>query len=1842
MSTCINKNNGNVTKLSEITGLPAAAVAAKIAVWQSNGNEGKIPTHVDLGMPFLPWSKNIDIYKQYNLLNVEGTIKDLTESAAKKWATVNNNSPEYYFEARLNAAGKWVIAIAKRLWDKRNNSQLALFNKTEGDMLPNQTVITILDKLKNRFKVDYQIISPAEAKGLLSNTRDGYNNETGFYFGNKVYIVDNGDGLDLDSAIHEYGHPFMRALNKYNPSLFQNIVADILATNRGKQILQEVIDLKYDKEEQAEEIAVRALTILAKKDYNLKTGSLFEKAVEKLLRFLTTMLKDVFGRKELKLSTLSAETSLQTLSDIFNLKQGVVNLNEIVNIKPGVQELFDSTPELANQVYETLGFDNTVTSKVILQKKFADTYNIIYNNETIGTIDIPSDLEGDTISIGDVNIKQEFRGKGLGVETYKAAMQIADKPLESFMATDEANRVWNSLIKQGLAKKTETGFISINNQITPQQKQQALQLYSQYLDTIFPDSKVKDIVYHGTDKDFDAFIKQFENGIFLTKNKNYAKVYGSNIKQVIINSQNLLNIYNLARTDKRDEDINLFIDFQDFIDENDNRGYSLKQLNDREESLNNKVISLTNRPFLYEFYKEKGYDSLLGSDEYVVFEPEQIHILGSKQDIEGFKEFTRGQKNDKVAFNRKVEPKNQKEIYDKINPVGKISKEGDEYVVLGEKGYKRVTSITQKTFGLGNKDTEMSQFLGNMFHAIAANAVKEAFPDFNKHFKTIELVDAPDNKQFSLSTLPDISRNNILAIIKPVIEAAKKQGSVLSAELMVANTKTKIAGTIDLLEITKDGEIKSLDYKTSMNKGTTKSNYKKLLGNSEQQILYKKILDYDDPNLGREGINIKYQELMKIVSYMKDGIPTFKVLETSPVIYQTSLDKRKNEMLGELFNQIKMLDNKKDKNNIEKINALMDAKLKLMQSIQKGVKDNEMLSVIMEDLIAIEVFMSENKNINNYIEFRKDLSMYENIGSFINITKENTDLIEKIQGRAKRLYQQMYSNIEENFANNAAKDLSFEGSIITSPEDVLAPVKDINAYQANFKGASYISNPIVAYIYKTVSTAIAKARKQSSEMSSKINKAVKNLESYMGMTGEKIYEPLLQYLNGKPTGYLVDKYSSVFYEERKNAKKNGDLNWFKNNTILDTESYNKKKNSYVEFLKNKFNADLLVKIESLKKSKKYKEEIIESEAKKYVTKDHNLALAKWIKDNNNIMLFNIPTDKWIDSKWKEIKEGKYKGTPVEEFYDMYTSTMESIEDFVPFDIRKNYIAEFKRSFIERIITNGIGDMKLGESLVNSISMTSDDSYLEINPFTGKYVRNIPILGKMQIPFKNKKSFIENEKSYDLGKSLTIFFESAMRYHELSLVEHVHETGRDILLNQKEQILTASGEEAKGGFNLSKTAKGLENTINSLDYFIQSTVYGKSTDEGSSFTVEKESFVGRVFDSLGMMGEKSEINISSVKLLNSILRYTGLNNLGYNLYSPITNLLGGKSMQLLMGVGGRWYDVKDYSFASSVVSLGPFSNLTEDARKARLFIDMFQLQSSEYSDKEKEKNSTGFKAFSSIPGPMSGMTSTESHMQNAGLIAMIKSNKHSIKWNDWKVVNDELQYIGENSLDEGVKEAFRQKVLHVNGRALGNMNPDDKIKIKQFFLGRAITQHRGWIPAMLEAHWSSKKYNYVLGEYVEGRFNTLIRFVTINKLNWKNLSNEDKANVKEAIAEISIILLAYGLYAAVAGSDEDKEKRKKLKYLLKVLSRYKSEMMFFTGFGYADMHKILISPAPSISTLERFGRLLGSIKDISVSDEKDLEKIEKKLKKNVGQMIPYWSQGSRFFDDIVKNEINEVK
>jgi len=106
-------------------------------------------------------------------------------------------------------------------------------------------------------------------------------------------------------------------------------------------------------------------------------------------------------------------------------------------------------------------------SEVELKAAIGDRKNIIYKGESVGYVEIPTDLEGDTYSLGDINIKPEFRNKGIGVEVYKQLINTLDKPLQSFDRTPEAKRVWESLVKQGLAKREGDGYVSLKQEAKP-------------------------------------------------------------------------------------------------------------------------------------------------------------------------------------------------------------------------------------------------------------------------------------------------------------------------------------------------------------------------------------------------------------------------------------------------------------------------------------------------------------------------------------------------------------------------------------------------------------------------------------------------------------------------------------------------------------------------------------------------------------------------------------------------------------------------------------------------------------------------------------------------------------------------------------------------------------------------------------------------------------------------------------------------------------------------------------------------------------------------------------------------------------------------------------------------------------------------------------------------------------------------------------------------------------------------------------------------------------------------------------------------------------------------------
>lgn len=178
------------------------------------------------------------------------------------------------------------------------------------------------------------------------------------------------------------------------------------------------------------------------------------------------------------------------------------------------------------------------------------------------------------------------------------------KEILSGNANLEVNNIKDNTIKNGIIKE---GVDFVFEQSPELFDIGTKQEYSQYLDTIFPDSKVRDIVYHGS---FDK-IEQF-NKEKLKSGKGVGFYFSSDIKY----SRDLLgapfvngHLINLINPDIG--------------------GYAADFLRP-EDKIN---------------IESQGKDGVIAQSafieipEYVAFEPEQIHILGSKSDIEGFKKW---------------------------------------------------------------------------------------------------------------------------------------------------------------------------------------------------------------------------------------------------------------------------------------------------------------------------------------------------------------------------------------------------------------------------------------------------------------------------------------------------------------------------------------------------------------------------------------------------------------------------------------------------------------------------------------------------------------------------------------------------------------------------------------------------------------------------------------------------------------------------------------------------------------------------------------------------------------------------------------------------------------------------------------------------------------------------------------------------------------------------------------------------------------------------------------------------------------------------------------------------
>ena len=182
----------------------------------------------------------------------------------------------------------------------------------------NGIVQAMVQQLSSRLNIPYEFVSTDEARTILENAGKPFTSQAGFYVGGKVYLV--AEQLNLETAIHEFSHPFVRAIQQENPELFNKLFNDLSLSTEGQKVL-ETTEKLYGKEDPLfkEEALVRALTRAAK----LKmTGALdetdnkaFKSVISRLLYAIKQAFRKYFG-KNIGISDLDVDTTIDDLSEM--------------------------------------------------------------------------------------------------------------------------------------------------------------------------------------------------------------------------------------------------------------------------------------------------------------------------------------------------------------------------------------------------------------------------------------------------------------------------------------------------------------------------------------------------------------------------------------------------------------------------------------------------------------------------------------------------------------------------------------------------------------------------------------------------------------------------------------------------------------------------------------------------------------------------------------------------------------------------------------------------------------------------------------------------------------------------------------------------------------------------------------------------------------------------------------------------------------------------------------------------------------------------------------------------------------------------------------------------------------------------------------------------------------------------------------------------------------------------------------------------------------------------------------------------------------------------------------
>lgn len=682
--------------------------------------------------------------------------------------------------------------------------------------------------------------------------------------------------------------------------------------------------------------------------------------------------------------------------------------------------------------------------------------------------------------------------------------------------------------------------------------------------------------------------------------------------------------------------------------------------------------------------------------------------------------------------------------------------------------------------------------------------------------------------------------------------------------------------------------------------------------------------------------------------------------------------------------------------------------------------------------------------------------------------------------------------------------------------DEFDPEKKITWYRRMIRSLSQSPLKAGAELWELVKRINNKSKLQFLERLDELEKIKKRADAWLkGKDINELYKRIFSYdAQGRWTGRMIHKFSKQFYTDVKEAQRNKDIKWVKDN--IDVPAY-----------MAWFVAEHQKMIDNSKTARIVPDDaenarLVQQQLQDFVDNFH-IDFKKGVGENN-YKLKDYP----LESKWKSDAYRELEAAGNEPLLDLYKYYEKRLDESWRSGMFQEYVGwdwfpNVRRNLLEKLSTAKTGGKMA--SLLGSVRIEAEDSaFGKIDPISGKPIDEVHALfirdlGKMVEESPNSYFMDYSEKSMDIFRVLALWDLEIIKFQLKTESEGIARLlyYTEAHPQRKAYETTPTGKLARS----EETNQPIEisNEVNAayIKEHIDAVYYGKQQSNEFDVTIT----VG-------------DTKLSGVKLIETMNRYFVTKTLGVNVMTSFAQLFGG-TLNVLINQG-RYFNKKDIGDAELKLVTGNFWANEADKKLAGLigFINPFLEDRS--SQDIRELSVSGWVKYLSSDHLFYLQRKADTNINKVVGTAMIENTmvidgklvnmreqarkelRHEDKYSGTYEQAKEFEVALEKKVDEYKKSpqalinyaqivndkivlpgiertsdtviGLRQQTLEIIKDALGNTSHDDLALYKRNIMWKSFFMFKNWIPRMLDVRMQSFKYSPGTQKYEYGRIRML--------------------------------------------------------------------------------------------------------------------------------------------------------